>query len=203
MSFQDLEGYAISTDNINEDIAGDVVYRFFNKNTGVHFYTASEAERDVVQESDNFSFEGGSYVGVDSLTGEAEPVPVYRFLNQNTGVHLYTISERERDVVQELDNFSFEGEAFSAYESEVEGSIPIYRFFNNTSGAHFYTPSAGERDNVEDNLLCYSTSKVVIGKIFRVLAAIKTSILSLSITNIVGEIAYYPPGKSNSRFFYF
>ncbi len=131
---------------------GNTVYRFFNNNAGVHFYTANEAERDAVQELDNFSFEGASYVGADPLTGEAETVPVYRFLNQNTGVHLYTISETERDAVQELDNFSFEGEAFFAYESQVEGSIPIYRFFNNTSGAHFYTPSAAERDNVEDNL---------------------------------------------------
>ena len=131
---------------------GNTVYRFFNNNAGVHFYTANEAERDAVQELDNFSFEGASYVGADPLTGEAETVPVYRFLNQDTGVHLYTISETERDAVQELDNFSFEGEAFFAYESEVEGSIPIYRFFNSTSGAHFYTPSVGERDNVEDNL---------------------------------------------------
>ena len=128
------------------------VYRFFNFSAGVHFYTANKTERDAVQELDNFSFEGGSYLGVDPLTGQPEPVPVYRFLNQDTGVHLYTISETERDVVQELDNFSFEGEAFFAYESEVEGSIPIYRFFNNLSGAHFYTPSAGERDNVEENL---------------------------------------------------
>ena len=131
---------------------GNTVYRFFNNDAGVHFYTANEAERDAVQELDNFSFEGASYVAADPLTGEAEAVPVYRFLNQNTGVHLYTISETERDAVQELDNFSFEGEAFFAYESQVEGSIPIYRFFNSTSGAYFYTPSAAERDNIEDNL---------------------------------------------------
>ena len=61
-------------------------------------------------------------------------------------------SETERDAVEELDNFSFEGEAFSAYATEEEGSIPIYRFFNSTTGAHFYTPSEGERENVEENL---------------------------------------------------
>ena len=81
-----------------------------------------------------------------------EPQPVYRFLNQDTGVHLYTISETERDATQELSNFSFEGEAFSAYETEVEESIPIYRFFNANTGAHFYTPNEAERDNVETNL---------------------------------------------------
>ena len=49
-----------------------------------------------------------------------------------------------------MDNFSFEGEAFSAYATEVEGSIPVYRFFNSTTGSHFYTPSVTERDAVSE-----------------------------------------------------
>ena len=141
-----------STSNINEDIASDVVYRFFNNNTAVHFYTGNETERDAVLELPNFSFEGASYESVDPLTGNPEPSPIYRFLNQDTGTHLYTISEAERDATQELDNFSFEGEAFFAYPTEEEGTIPIYRFFNTMSGGHFYTPSVAERDNVEANL---------------------------------------------------
>ena len=128
------------------------VYRFLNNDTGVHFYTANPTERDAVQELSNFSFEGASYIGVDPLTGISEPSPVYRFLNQDKGVHLYTVSEVERDAVQNLDNFSFEGEVFSAYTTEVEGTIPIYRFFNATTGAHFYTPSEVERDAVLANL---------------------------------------------------
>ena len=136
-----------------EDNPPNTVYRFLNQDTGVHFYTANIEERNLIQdELDNFNYEGGSYIGVDPLTGNPEPVPVYRFLNQNTGVHLYTIDENERNVVDDLDNFSFEGEAFFAYENEVDGSIPIYRFYNNISEAHFYTPSAAERDNVEANL---------------------------------------------------
>ena len=139
-----------------DDFSPGAVYRFFNNDTGVHFYTASDEERSAVADLNNFSYEGASYVGVgvgvDPLTGSSDPLPVYRFLNEDTGVHLYTISETERDAVEELDNFSFEGEAFFAYETEVEGSIPIYRFFNPSTGAHFYTPSATERDNVEDNL---------------------------------------------------
>ena len=141
-----------STSNIDEDIASDVVYRFLNNNTGVHFYTSNETERDATQELDNFSFEGASYESVDPLAENPEPSPVYRFLNQDTGVHLYTVSEVERDATQELDNFSFEGEVFFAYPTEEEDTIPIYRFFNTVTGAHFYTPSAAERDSVEANL---------------------------------------------------
>ena len=140
----------LATPNNANLVSGATVYRFLNNETGVHFYTADETERDAVQELNNFSFEGASYNSVDPLTGASEATPVYRFLNQNTGVHLYTVSETERENVEELDNFSFEGEAFSAYATEVEGSIPVYRFFNSNTGAHFYTPSAEERDNVED-----------------------------------------------------
>ena len=86
------------------------------------------------------------------MTGTDESTAVYRFFNEDTGVHLYTISEIERDATEELSNFSFEGEAFAAYATEVDGSIPIYRFFNPTTGAHFYTPSVAERDNVANNL---------------------------------------------------
>ena len=143
-----------------ESSSGSTVYRFFNQDTGVHFYTANEIERDAVEDLPNYSFEGASYQGADPLTGSSEASPVYRFLNQDTGVHLYTISEIEREAVQELGNFSFEGEAFSAYETQLEGSIPIYRFYNSTTGAHFYTPSATERDNVENNLADYQSEGV-------------------------------------------
>ena len=146
--------------DILDDNGDNAVYRFLNKDTGVHFYTASEIERDAVLELDNFSFEGGSYQAVDPLTGNPEPLPVYRFLNEDTGVHLYTISEVERDATQELTNYSFEGEAFFAYETEVEGSIPIYRFLNSTTGAHFYTPLEIERANVENNLPDYESEGI-------------------------------------------
>ena len=128
------------------------VYRFFNTDTGSHFYTANETERDLVSQQDNFSFEGDSYRAIDPLTGANDALPVYRFLNQDTGVHLYTISEAERDATQQLSNFSFEGEAFLAYNTQVEDSIPVYRFLNTDTGAHFYTPSEAERDSVESNL---------------------------------------------------
>ena len=129
------------------------VYRFFNTDTGVHFYTADEKEKNFIQNNlSGFNFEGASYQGIDPLTGAEQPLPVYRFLNQDTGVHLYTLSETERYIVQNADNFTYEGEAFFAYKTEVAGTIPIYRFYNSTTGAHFYTPSPVERDNIEDNL---------------------------------------------------
>ena len=91
-----------------------------------------------------------------NLTAMPTPSPVYRFLNEETGVHLYTVSEIEREATEDLDNFSFEGEAFYAYPpevgTEVAGAIPVFRFFNTTTGAHFYTPSVAEKDNIEATL---------------------------------------------------
>lgn len=141
----------ISTVNNSEA----TVYRFFNSDVGVHFYTSNEIERDNVEQNlPNFDFEGGSYNTVDPTTGGQE---VYRFFNSSTGVHLYTISEIERDsIIENLTDFEFEGVQFYAYETEREGSIPIYRFFEPTLGVHFYTPSDAERDSVLENLPNYN-----------------------------------------------
>ena len=141
--------------------APNTVFRFLNSDTGVHFYTPNVEEANNVRDNlENYTFEGGSYVGIDPLTGQPEPSSVYRFLNRDTGVHLYTISEAERSAVQELDNYSFEGESFLAYETEVDGSIPVYRFLNYTTGAHFYTSSVAERDNLEANLPDYQSEGI-------------------------------------------
>ena len=143
------------------DSDGSTVYRFRNQNTGVHLYTTSEIERDVVNTLPDFENEGESYVSVDPLTGTAEPKPVYRFRNQNTGVHFYTISEGEKNnILKNLPDFTFEGEAFYAYDTAVEGTIPIYRFRDTASGAHFYTPSVAERDFVENNLFNYESEGI-------------------------------------------
>ncbi len=133
---------------------GSTVYRFLNNNTGVHFYTADEAERNNILENlPQYNPEGASYISApesDSLTGVA---PVYRFLNTDTGVHLYTISEAERDSIQQnLPNYELEGVAYYGYTEPQEGTTPLYRFYNPAIDAHFYTPSTAERDNIIANL---------------------------------------------------
>ena len=139
---------------------GSTVYRFFNPSAGVHFYTASAGERDFVRDNlANYTYEGESYKGAphdqdaDELTGAK---PVYRFLNVDTSVHLYTLDVVERDyILENLPNFNFEGVAYYGYDVEQPGTQPLYRFFNPQTGTHFYTPSAAERDNVIENLPNY------------------------------------------------
>ena len=141
---------------------GATIYRFLNQDTGVHLYTSSRIERDSILETlPNYQFESFAYDSVDSLTGSTEPEQVYRFLNQDTGTHLYTTSEVERASVEEnLSNFSLETESFFAYGEEQPGTIPVYRFYNSDTGAHFYTQSAGERDVVEETLPNYASEGI-------------------------------------------
>ena len=82
---------------------------------------------------------------------------MYRFFNPSKGVHLYTTDEVERDsIVENLDNFVYEGVKFYAYETEVDGSMPVYRFYEPTLGVHFYTPNEVEKDSVMKNLENYN-----------------------------------------------
>ena len=150
--------YSLNVSSGNNNISGTTVYRFFRPEAGVHLYTASEAERDsIIGNLPNYTFEGASFESVaeanDPLTGAK---PVYRFFNGTTGAHLYTISEAERDSIQNnLPNYSFEGIAYYGFESQQPGSTPLYRFYNPNVGVHFYTPSAAERDAVFANLPNY------------------------------------------------
>ena len=89
------------------------VYRFLDRNTGVHFYTAAEAEKDnIVDNLPNYDLEGVSYQVLDPLTGMEDASVVHRFRNQDTGVHIYTIDEAERSFIADnLSNYEYEGEA--------------------------------------------------------------------------------------------
>ena len=138
------------------------VYRFLNTDTGVHLYTSSEIERDYIKANlPNYTAEGAAYVSVDPFTGSPEPEKVYRFYNTDTGTHLYTISEIEKEYVEDnLENFSLETEFFFAFEEEQPGTIPVYRFYNTDTAAHFYTPSLVEKESVEKNLPNYQAEGI-------------------------------------------
>ena len=148
---KDLESEIGSEGGIATD--GVDIYRFSRTDTQTQFYTASEVERDsILNNLPQYELEGVSFVGapsVDPLTGTS---PVYRFFNQDTGIHLYTADENERAFVeQNLDNYVLEGTPYYGYDTQVEGTVPLYRFYNANLDAHFYTPNAEERDSFLDS----------------------------------------------------
>lgn len=129
---------------------GDTVYRFLETEAQTQFYTTSEVERDsIIANLPNYEYEGESFIGAPNPEENeiAEVVPVYRLFNTDTGVHLYTASQIERDAVTDnLPNYEYEGIAYHGYESQQEDTVPLYRFYNSSLDAHFYTPSTAEKD---------------------------------------------------------
>jgi hypothetical protein len=131
------------------------VFRFYNPDTGGHFYTASEWERDyVISQLEDFRYEGEAF---DVTATEQTGVEVYRFYNTNTRAHFYTASESERMLVDDaLPELTFEGIAFYAYADDGGGTnLPVHRFYDTATKTHFYTASESERQVVADTLVTF------------------------------------------------
>ena len=128
------------------------VYRFYNTQTGTHFYTSSASERDAVRASQPiYSYEGQAFMAASAASVGLKPV--YRFFNTQTGVHFYTISESERfNIETTMPQFQLEGVAYYASQVAGIGFTPLYRFFLSGAGTHFYTVSEAERQRVIDTL---------------------------------------------------
>jgi hypothetical protein len=94
------------------------LYRFFNPKLGVHFYTASEVERQYVLTQLAFAYTPEPIAYYVCSTPVPGTFPVYRFRNRKLGVHFYTSSEVERQYI--LDNLLF------AYEPEGPGGVGYY-----------------------------------------------------------------------------
>ncbi len=140
------------SNDITNALVPDGVYRFFNTDTGTHFYSANITERDsIIANLPNFNLEGPSFKAADTANGPT--ASVFRFFNTETGTHFFTQSTAERDsITANLPSFNLEGEAYLGYTEEVAGSTPLYRFFNTDTGTHFYTAAEAEKDSIIENL---------------------------------------------------
>ena len=79
---------------------------------------------------------------------------VYRFLNKQTGSHLYTNSEVEASAIRtdpNLTHFKLEGPSFTSADPAKGDVSGVFRFFNTVTGAHLFTISEVERDAVIRN----------------------------------------------------
>lgn len=103
------EGIAYKVNNQNPANVNPL-YRFYNKQNGTHFYTASEAEKNniIARYGYIYQLDGVAY-NVTTSGG----TPVYRFWNAN-GTHFYTINESEKNnVIARWPNiYKYEGIAF-------------------------------------------------------------------------------------------
>ena len=78
------------------------------------------------------------------------PVPVYRFWSAKYEGHFYTADPVERDtVISRWSNvWAYEGQRYTAYATQVLGTVPLYRFWSARYNGHFYTADPVERDTV-------------------------------------------------------
>ncbi len=156
--FSDQTVSLASTSASTSNVAGSAIYRFYNKNNGTHFFTATTSERDyVIANLSDYSYEGAAFSAVS--TNVADTTAVYRFYNVLNGTHFYTANESEKNaVVSQLSNvMNYEGEAYRAVSSQsasatLDGMTALYRFYNKAVGSHFFTVSESERDSVIANL---------------------------------------------------
>jgi parallel beta-helix repeat protein len=79
---------------------------------------------------------------------------VYRFWSTTASSHFYTIDTAERDslIANHLPTeWRYEGTAYGAFSSSIDGTTPLYRFYSRAKGGHFYTIDTGERDSLIAN----------------------------------------------------
>ena len=90
------------------------LYRFYNKENGSHFYTASEPRRPTSSRRcrTTYGYDGPAYNV--STTKVAGATTVYRFYNKSNGSHFYTASEAEKaSVLAHLSaTYSLDGAAY-------------------------------------------------------------------------------------------
>ena len=119
------------------------MHRLYNPNSGEHFYTANQGERD------NLVTLGWSDEGVGWVAPVKSPVPVYRLYSGTD--HHYTTDVSERD---HLVSVGWRDEGIGWYSDEGQ-HVALYRQFNpnvdpsapmNNSGSHNYTTSKEEND---------------------------------------------------------
>ena len=97
------------------------VYRFWNKETMDHFYTASEAEKDTLARTLKDGTDHYVYEGIAWYAPANDGVPVYRFFDRNAFNHYYTSSTDEyQDLSAQYlagtSPFRYEGIGWNWYE---------------------------------------------------------------------------------------
>ncbi len=113
------------------------MFRMYDPNSGEHFYSGSELERDFLVEA------GWHYEGV-GFNFPVEGDPVYRLYDPVHGEHLYTMDEAEKNKLLD-EGWQYEGVAFNSAGTD---EVPQYRLHNPNAkrGGYHFTGSEVERD---------------------------------------------------------
>lgn len=134
------------------EVTAKAMHRLYNPNSGEHFYTASDKEKNYLA-SIGWKYEGIGWYAPDKKHGE----PVYRLYNKNGGEHHYTVFGYERQALVKA-GWEYEGVGWYSYEALSKFStnlrypypdaVPLYRQYNPNafSNNHNYTGSIAENN---------------------------------------------------------
>gem|GEM_PF-5230131 len=130
------------------------VYRFIIPRTGAHFFTASETEKQMIIDSYEgwYGYEGIAWYSYTEAGRPNQALPVYRFFNELSETHFFTISETEKAyIIANYDWYVYEGIAWYALPSDDTRPLdatPVYRFYAIDDDVHFYTASEAEKNTL-------------------------------------------------------
>ncbi|MBR4457189.1 MAG: leucine-rich repeat domain-containing protein, partial [Solobacterium sp.] len=118
------------------------MFRMYNPNSGEHFYTGNE------QEKNHLVSIGWKYEGVGFKAPVKSSTPMYRLYNPNAGDHHYTSLAAERTSLLKS---GWKDEGIGWYADDAKG-VAMYRLYNRNAtgaGSHHYTSSEQERDQLK------------------------------------------------------
>lgn len=133
------------------------VHRFWSPVFSGHFYTMNETEKNNVVRrlSAYWTYEGVAYSAyVEQVEGS---LPVHRFWSPVFSGHFYTMNETEKNkiIVNLSAYWTYEGVAWYACPTQVNGTVPVYRFWSPVFSHHFFTINETEKEKVITQLSAF------------------------------------------------
>lgn len=115
------EGYKFAGWKSSDGQSRVPVERFYNKNTGTHFYTISPTESARLKNTSNFRYEGIAYYGQKDFTATDDvygQCPLVRFYNFKNKTHFYTTSYTEALRILDTmdDRYRYEGLGYVVWD---------------------------------------------------------------------------------------
>ncbi len=125
------------------------VFRFYNQETGTHFYTIVATERDrVIGSYPQFIYEGPAFAALRaSRCRRAAGLSLLQHDDRHPLLH--QLDDRARPRHRDMAAIRLRGHGVLRDAGRGQRRPHrIFRFFNTKTGAHFYTTSTTERDKV-------------------------------------------------------
>lgn len=120
------------------------VFRFYNQETGEHFYSLNQVTRKILGEQTNWKAEGYPFA-VPTFSS----ISIYRLKNPNNLDHHYTTDKNEYLSLQDM---GWIGQGIAMYGADPNDSkaIPLYRLYNPNveTAIHHYTSSLNEHNTL-------------------------------------------------------